>query len=60
MSHKSLVVWQNTEKFKVEKVVADHIFSASSVGIFLLARTVTVLHCTSSVVNTYGDVAMLT
>jgi hypothetical protein len=37
-------MWQNTEKYKEGKVVANHELAISSVGIVYLGRTVTALH----------------
>jgi hypothetical protein len=37
------VIWQNMEKRKEGKVVENHVFPISSVGIFYLGRAVTAL-----------------
>jgi hypothetical protein len=42
--HENSGIWQDMEKCKEGKVVANHVFSISSVGISYLGRAVTALH----------------
>jgi hypothetical protein len=54
MSHKS---WQNMEKCKEGKAIANRVFPISSVLILYLGRAVTALHsCDTSVIKYYGSV----